>query len=69
MRRRQVLLDQILERARAVAERLGYVRVHLAGAVPPAQALRMFEKSGSPRNSRINLGHDSDTIMDHTCSD
>ena len=40
MRGRQMLLDQVLERALAVAQRLGHVRVHLAGAVAGVELRR-----------------------------
>src|SRR5262249_25436650 len=45
MRRRQMLLDQLLERALTVLQGFGHIRVHLAGAISSIELRHALEKS------------------------
>src|SRR5436309_3693110 len=59
MRGWQVLFDQLFERALAIPQRLGHIRVHLAGAVPSIELRHLLERLRNPRNSSVECVHDS----------
>jgi hypothetical protein len=58
MRRREVLADQVFERAATVAERRGHVRVYPSGPVLRVELGGAFEKGGGPCNRRIQPIHE-----------
>ena len=62
MRGWQVLFDQLLERALAVPQDLGHIRVHLARAVSGIELRHLLESLRNPRNSSVECFHES-----HAC--
>jgi len=53
MRGWQVLFDELFERALAVPQRVGHVRVHLAGAVSGIELRHLIERLRESRNSSV----------------
>src|SRR5262249_41019557 len=65
MRRREILLDQLIECVFAIMQGFGYVHVHLAGAISSIELGHALEKSRDAGDSDVERFHGYSSAVPH----